>query len=171
MKPKKANISLWRLSLAVLVVAGAATAAWLFQPRYNENIDALASSLVSIFSVLAGFLAAIIAVVANDRSLKGRTWRHDTFYLEKVRKELGKHQLLFYFYLAALVLAFVSQLKYEWPCHIQVWLERALLFVAALAISMSFALPARLTKRQIEDLEKVINDRADRETGNKSRKH
>lgn len=170
MKPDKPKISWRKLVIALIVISGAGFAGWLFQPKYHGNDEALAS-LVSIFSILAGFLAAIIAVVANDRALKGRTWRQDTFYLDKVKKELKKHQLLFYMYLVTLTLAFVCQLKFDWPWDLQTWLERILLFFAALAMSMSFALPVRLTKRQVEDLEKVIKDREQRETGNKPSSH
>lgn len=170
MNPDKPKISWRKLVTAVVVVCGAGFAGWFFQPSYHGNDEALAS-LVSIFSILAGFLAAIIAVVANDRALKGRTWRQDTFYLDKVKKELKKHQLLFYMYLITLTLAFICQLKLAWGWDLQIWLERILLFFATLAMSMSFALPVRLTKRQVEDLEKVIKEREQRETGNKSSPH
>lgn len=166
MKPKAPPIDTVKALIACGVILGSAASAWLFQPRYHANADALAS-LVSIFSVLAGFLAAIIALVANDRALKGRTWREDTYYLEQVRRELSKHQFLFYLYLATLAMAFVCQLgsSTDWP--FQAWIERLLLFLATLAMMMSFSLPVRLTKRQMEDLEKVISERRQKQTGNK----
>jgi hypothetical protein len=160
---QKPKISCFKVVVAIALIFSAAAAAYFFQPRYHANDEALAS-LVSIFSILAGFLAAIMAVVANDRALKGRTWRHDSFYLLEVKKELSKHQLLFYMYLITLALAFFCQLGKETAWPLQEWFERLLMFIAFLSMCMSFALPARLTKRQVQDLEKVISDRMEKQT-------
>ncbi|MCY1532123.1 hypothetical protein D9M68_673740 [compost metagenome] len=110
-----------------------------------------------------------MAIVASDRALKGRTWRQDTYYLQEVKKELLRHQLLFYLYLLVLALAFLAELELGWPGFAQSWLERVMLFLASLAMLFSFFLPGQLTRRHISDLEKIIRDRRDHETGRGSR--
>lgn len=138
--------------------------AWEFQPKYHGNDDAM-TVLVTVFSVLAGFLVAVMAIVANDRALKGRTWRQDTFYLKQVKKELIRHQFLFYLYLWVLALAFLAELELSLPYSMQLWLERIMLFFGCMAMVFSFSLPGQLTRRHISDLEKIIKDKQDQETG------
>lgn len=140
--------------------------AWKFQPQYHGNSNAL-SVLVTVFSILAGFLVAVMAIVANDRALRGHNWRQDTFYLQQIKRDLRKHAALFYLYLFILALIFLASLDLEWPACVQVGVERFLLFLTCLAMLISFSLPGQLTRRHVSDLEKVIRDRQEKEIGKK----
>lgn len=144
--------------------------AWKFQPNYHENSNAL-SVLVTVFSILAGFLVAVMAIVGSERALKGGNWRQDTFYLAKVKQDLHRHATLFYLYLLVLALSFLATLKLEWPEVVQVSVEYVLLFLACLAMLLSFSLPGQLTRRHVSDLEAVIKARRDKEVGSVVRKH
>ncbi|MBF8668172.1 hypothetical protein IR012_05010 [Pseudomonas putida] len=137
--------------------------AWQFQPKYHDNSNAL-SVLVTVFSILAGFLVAVMAIVGSERALKGRNWRQDTFYLIHVKQDLQKHSALFYLYLLVLALSFLASLKLGWPEIIQVGVECVLLFLACLAMLLSFSLPGQLTRRHVSDLESAIKARRDRES-------
>ncbi|EPL7484596.1 hypothetical protein R4J70_13355 [Pseudomonas aeruginosa] len=138
--------------------------AWQFQPKYHDNSNAL-SVLVTVFSILAGFLVAVMAIVGSERALKGRNWRQDTFYLLHVKQDLQKHSALFYLYLFVLALSFLASLKLGWPDIIQTGVECVLLFLACLAMLLSFSLPGQLTRRHISDLEGAIKARREREAG------
>lgn len=140
--------------------------AWYFQPKYHGNGNAM-TVLVTVFSILAGFLIAVMAIVANDRALRGRTWKQDVYYLEKIKRDLVGHKFLFYIYLAVLVLAFLAELNLGWPALTQKTVEIILLFLSCLAMLLSFSLPGRLTKQHIEDLEKTIKDRREIELHSK----
>ncbi|MEG9623093.1 hypothetical protein [Pseudomonas guariconensis] len=137
--------------------------AWQFQPKYHDNSNAL-SVLVTVFSILAGFLVAVMAIVGSERALKGRNWRQDTFYLLHVKQDLQKHSALFYLYLLVLALSFLASLKLDWPHILQTGVECVLLFLACLAMLLSFSLPGQLTRRHVSDLENAIKARRGRES-------
>lgn len=155
---KKRRVS-WRKVLAALLGTPLGIfIAFNFQPKYHGNDDAM-TVLVTVFSVLAGFLVAVMAIVANDNALKGRTWRQDVFYLQEIKKELFRHKILFYLYLWVLAFAFLAALNLPWPKCVQVWLEVLMLFVAFFAMLFSFFLPGQLTRRYITHLEEVIKEK------------
>ncbi|BCB62811.1 hypothetical protein HaloA020_35120 [Halomonas sp. A020] len=152
--------------LACVSVAIAALNAWKLQPWYHSSDDAV-SVLITVFSILTGFLAAVMAIVANDRVLRGRNWRQDTFYLELIRGELALYKLIFYLYLMVLILAFLTSLEAQWPDCVQLWLERVLIFSASLGILSSFHLPEIISRKHIQAMEHQIRTRRDKETGSK----
>ena len=153
----------WRkITYVFTCVAVSIFFAWQFQPNYHENSNAL-SVLVTVFSILAGFLVAVMAIVGSERALKGRNWRQDTFYLIHVKQDLQKHSALFYLYLLVLALSFLATLKLGWPEVVQTSVEWVLLFLACLAMLLSFSLPGQLTRRHISDPETTIKARRDKE--------
>ncbi|MFV3329898.1 hypothetical protein ACNFIA_03065 [Pseudomonas sp. NY15437] len=153
----------WRkILLFGLYTLIAAFFAWQFQAKYHNNSNAL-TVLVTVFSILAGFLIAVMAIVGNERALRGRNWRQDTFYLIQIRRDLKRHAALFYLYLAILALAFLASLNLAWPDPVQIGVEGFLLFLACLAMLLSFALPGQLTRRHITDLEAIIKTRQEEE--------
>ncbi|WP_312360251.1 hypothetical protein [Stutzerimonas balearica] len=158
----------WRkIAYVIGCIVVSAFFAWHFQPRYHNNSNAL-SVLVTVFSILAGFLVAVMAIVGSERALKGRNWRQDTFYLLQVREELRKHSALFYLYLIVLAFSFLAALGLGWPRKVQIGVEMALLFLASLAMLLSFSLPSQLTKRHVNDLESAIRARREKEVGGAS---
>lgn len=132
-------------------VAASAVMGWCWQPYFHGNSEALAT-IVTVFSILAGFLIAIISIV-GDSALIGRgTWRRDHYVIEAIKRRLIRHKLTFHLYLLVLSLAFVIQLL-DIPAAALVWFERATLSVAIFAFLVSFSLPDQLLKEQIRKLE------------------
>ncbi|MGM0913753.1 MAG: hypothetical protein ACQEXC_00485 [Pseudomonadota bacterium] len=160
------RISKRKVAMEVVSVVIAVLAGWLLQPWYHCSDDAT-SVLVTVFSILAGFLAAVMAIVANDRVLRGRNWRQDTYYLREIRRELVRHSVTFYVYLAVLVLAFLTSISSTWPLWVQQWTEHGLLFFATLGIFHSFQLPKILSRKHVTAMEKEIRRRREKETGAK----
>lgn len=158
------RISKRKVAMEVVSVVIALLAGWLLQPWYHRSEDAT-SVLVTVFSILAGFLAAVMAIVANDRVLRGRNWRQDTYYLREIRRELLRHSVTFYVYLAVLVLAFLTSISSTWPLWVQQWTEHGLLFFATLGIFHSFQLPKILSRKHVTAMEKEIRRRREKETG------
>lgn len=153
----------WRkIAYVFMCIAISIFFSWQFQPNYHDNSNAL-SVLVTVFSILAGFLVAVMAIVGSERALKGRNWRQDTFYLAQVKQDLQKHSALFYLYLLVLVLSFLATLKLGWPEVVQTGVECVLLFLACLAMLLSFSLPGQLTRRHVSDLETTIKARREKE--------
>ena len=156
-----------KVTYIVTCIVASVFFAWQFQPKYHDNSNAL-SVLVTVFSILAGFLVAVMAIVGSERALKGRNWRQDTFYLLHVKQDLQKHSALFYLYLLVLALSFLAALDLGWPKLVQTGVEGILLFLACLAMLLSFSLPGQLTRRHVSDLESAIKSRRDREAGKPS---
>ncbi|WP_237673587.1 hypothetical protein [Vreelandella profundi] len=159
------------LSFRKIVYAGislllATFAAWKLQPWYHASEDAV-SVLITVFSILTGFLAAVMAIVANDRVLRGRNWRQDTFYLDLIRNELALYKLIFYLYLVVLILSFLTSLEAQWPFPVQIWFERILIFCASLGIFFSFHLPEIISRKHVQAMEHQIRNRRDKETSSK----
>src|SRR5574337_1653524 len=86
-----------------------ALAAWFLQPSYHNNANAIMVA-ATVFSVLAGFLIAVIAITADERSLRGHNWRQDVVYLELIRTDVRRHRNLFVLYLLVLLLVFVGSM-------------------------------------------------------------
>lgn len=162
------KVSRRKVATEIISVAVALLASWLLQPWYHRSEDGT-TVLVTVFSILAGFLAAVMAIVANDRVLRGRNWRQDTYYLAEIRRELLRHSVTFYIYLAVLVLAFLTSISSTWPIWAQRWTEHGLLFFATLGIFHSFQLPKILSRKHVTAMEKEIRRRRERETGSDGR--
>ena len=128
------------------------------QVWYHNSRDA-ATILATVLSILAGFLIAVMTIVADDRSLRGKNWRQDTYYLETIQRQLLRHKFMFNLYLIVLVLIFLASLDLPWEPHYQAWTERVLLGLAVFSLSLSFRLPGEVTTRHIRELKRLIQDR------------
>ena len=152
-----------RLAYAALSITVASVLTPVLLPWYHGNSDAR-SVLVTVFSILAGFLVAVMAIVADDRSLVGRNWREDTFFLRSIRAQLTRHRLLFQLYLLILVLCFVDALHPNWSPDLQLWVERVTIFLSLIGLMFSFLLPEQLTRRHLDRLTRLIEERRTNET-------
>ncbi|WP_342596321.1 hypothetical protein AAGT95_09475 [Salinicola lusitanus] len=161
---QKQRISKKKVFYVAASLVLAALASWKLQPWFHSSEDAV-TVLVTVFSILAGFLAAVMAIVANDRILRGRNWRQDTYYLRLIKNELLKYSIIFYIYLVTLVLSFVVSLDSHWPDWSQCWLERALLFTTTLGVLYSFQLPALISRKHVNAMQHQIRQRREKETG------
>lgn len=147
--------------IATMIVA--AVFAWAFQPSYHDNANAI-MLVATAFSVLAGFLITVLAITADERSLRGANWRQDVVYFQLIKRDLRRHRNMFYLYLAVLLLAFVGALDVHWLPSYQVVLERLLLFLAAFAMLWSFRIPGYLMRRHMDLLDARIKERRTKET-------
>jgi hypothetical protein len=159
----KQRVSAAKVVGALLACAVSALCAYFAQPRYHENSDAVLI-IATAFTILAGFLVSVIAMTADERSLRGRNWRQDVGYFELIRGDINRHKNLFYLYLVVVSLAFIASLGRESCGPVQIWWERAVLFSACLGMIFSFRLPGYITRRQISVLDGIIENRMKLET-------
>ncbi|MCU1073261.1 hypothetical protein JAK55_18975 [Stenotrophomonas maltophilia] len=132
-----------------LVLSG--LVAWKFQPLIHGNTDAL-NTIVTVFSILAGFLVAVITIVGDGVLLGRASWRRDEYAISGVRKRLTRHKLMFQIYLVVLALVFAIQLhgkSTDW----MPWCERLMLFLASFAFLASLTLPGQIFQERIKKLE------------------
>jgi hypothetical protein len=115
--------------------------------------------IVTVFSILAGFLIAIMTLLGDQSVLPG-SWRIAENKQKSIRAKLIQQKWLFYLYLVTLSIIFVATIigKTEWPRLVE-WLERTYFGLATAAFLVSFRLPAILMDVQLERVEAVIGAR------------
>lgn len=138
---------------ALVTVSG--VAAYYLQPLISQKSDAI-NAVVTIFSILAGFLIAVITLIGDPGA---RGWKELQMEKADVVARLQRHRIIFYLYLITLGLAFtlflvpgepsaVEPSAVE-PSAISVWLERAFVFLAVSVFGASFTLPSSLMALQM----------------------
>jgi hypothetical protein len=128
------------------------------QPLIHGNQDAI-GVLVTVFSILAGFLIAVITLVGDPKSLPAGSWRAAQLGSEKTYKRLIKKKWLFISYLITLALIFISILiKARYP-NVSVYIEYAFMFFGCISGMFSFQLPSALIVLQEERIQNEIEER------------
>jgi hypothetical protein len=139
------------LFIVLCAVAGAA-GGYYWQPYVDPNPD-LILIMITVFTVFAGFMVAIIAILGDPALLPQGSWRAAEVRRETIERRLIWHSYLFAAYLITIGLLFVGVVLAkvhlnagsEW---IRVWIERAYLFFGISSFLYSFALPWALMKIQ-----------------------
>lgn len=123
----------------------------------DENNDAR-SVIVTVFSILAGFLIAVMSLLGDQSMLPGG-WRMAETNRNGIKTKLIRQKYLFYLYLLTLLVIFGSTLtKIQWPT-VTDYLERTYFGLASAAFLLSFRLPATLMAVQMDRVEAVIGAR------------
>lgn len=143
---------------------GACVALWslvfsyMGQPLIHGNQDAV-NVVVTVFSILAGFLVAVITLVGDPKSLPSGSWQVARLGSDLTYNRLIRHKWLFKGYLTTLFLIFLSiVVKNKFPTT-QVVLEYIYMFFAAISFFLSFKLPSALMELQKERIEHEIEER------------
>ncbi|WP_291969645.1 hypothetical protein [Candidatus Symbiopectobacterium sp.] len=140
-----------------LSIAISAAAAYYGQPSISDNSNAI-NVLVTMYSVLAGILIAIISVMGDPSVLdSGGSWRRAYLSSKLPKARLTRTKILFHIYLITLFLIFVSYLvpKVRYP-QLRLWVEYFYVFFASMALILSFKLPSTITDVQRARLDKKI---------------
>ena len=119
--------------------------------------------VTATFSILAGFLVAVLGIGWDERIIRSKTWRTSAVELGLIRKDIRKHQAMFYLYLSVLALAFISALNFKSP-HIEEYVDFSVLFFACVALIYSFRLPGYLVRRNVAELDRIVRERQLHET-------
>lgn len=129
----------------------------LFQPLIHANENA-ANVIVTVFSILAGFLIAIMSLLGDQSVLPG-SWKMASVQRQVIRNKLIRQKWLFYVYLTTLLLIFTASLICtEYPVT-TIWLEHIYLGLAVFAFLLSFRLPATLMEVQTDRVDAVVGAR------------
>ena len=141
---------------AASVVAGIAAGTW-GHSLIAAN-DQATDIIVTVFSILAGFLIAVMTLLGDQSILPG-SWRIGEAQRTKIRAKLIRQKWLFYVYLLTLTLIFVKYLLAKSAPGIIPWLERTYFGFAVTAFLLSFRLPATLMQVQVDRIDAVIGVR------------
>jgi hypothetical protein len=150
----------------ILVIEISGVFAYFFHESYHNNSNAV-TVVTAAFSILAGFLVAILGIGWDERVIRSKTWRSSAFELDLIKKDIRKHQRMFYLYLSVLALAFSSSLDFKFM-HVDKCIDFAVLFFSCIALIYSFRLPGYLMRRNMAELDRIVRERQQLETSAKS---
>lgn len=144
-----------RICFGVALLAPSIAAGYYLQPLISGNSDAI-NTIVTVFSILAGFLIAVITFI-GDPGVRG--WQQLQLDKDAVKARLRRHRLLFYLYLTTLGLALAMFLVPDSCETIQLWLERFFIGCAVFVFLASFTLPSSLSDLQMERYETALKQK------------
>lgn len=152
-----------KIKYAIATVLFSGLGSYLGQPFIHGNNDAI-NVIVTVFSILAGFLVAIITIIGDPASLPSGSWQKAQLGSQLVYNRLLRHKWLFTLYLITLVTVFISILfKKKIPELFEFNIERLFLFFAINAFILSFRLPTSLLNLHQERIEHEIESRREAE--------
>ncbi len=125
-------------------------AAYYVQPHVQKNAD-LILIFVTVFTVFAGFLIAIIALIGDPVLIPHGSWRVAELGRDRMDGLLFWHTALFALYLLTVALLFVGVvLERALDEHNlwRIWIERSYLFFGVTSFLLTFALPRALMDLQ-----------------------
>lgn len=111
--------------------------------------------IVTVFSILAGFLIAVMTLLGDQSMLPGG-WKLGIVYRDRMRAKLTRQKWLFCLYLVTLAVIFASALMKDlYPDRVLI-LERVYFGLATTAFVLSIRLPWTLMSIQVDRLDAVI---------------
>ncbi len=139
------------IALLIVAVMVGCAAYWLGGPLIIGNEKAM-DVIVTLFSILAGFIIAIMSLLNTD-ALRPGGWRRVGSDTVLVKRRLDRQQQLFWLYLTTLTFILVARLIPEAQADFSNELQRVAFGFAASALVLSYALPVVLRGVQVERLE------------------
>tara|TARA_Y100000588_G_scaffold301948_1_gene324036 strand:- start:271 stop:810 length:540 start_codon:yes stop_codon:yes gene_type:complete len=158
----------------LLTIIGSGAFSVLFQPLLT---DKALDVLVNIYSILAGFLVGVIALIGDPGSLPTGGWRVAESSTKNTFRKLNSTKNLLYVYLITLFAIFSYKLlavpatvdlvkglpfgaeALPYLSGVKVHVEQLILFLSFVAFSYSFTLPNSLFNIQKKRVEKEIENR------------
>jgi hypothetical protein len=127
-----------------------AVGAYYAQPYMHHNADAVLI-IVTVFTVFAGFLIAIITIIGDPIMIPEGSWRIAEGGRDRMERRLVWHIVLFVLYLVTIGLLFTGVIldkALNEHDGLKMWIERAYLFVGIASFFFTFALPAAQLEKQ-----------------------
>lgn len=127
----------------------------------HGNSDAVLV-IITVMTVFAGFLVAIIAIIGDPALIPEGSWRVAENRRDNIEKRLIAQLWLFVWYLLTIGLLFVGVLldkSKTVPEDARLWIERSYLFFGTSSFLFTFGLPKALWKYQMARIEAEISRR------------
>lgn len=140
-----------------------AAVSYFFEPYVYRNADAV-GIFVTVYTVFAGFLVAVITVLGDPSILPSGDWKGAETHREQVEKRIIRHVWLFVLYLVTIGLIFASTLLNKAPdtavpAIIKHSIAYAHLWLGVSAFFLSLGLPKMLMDVQRRRVEAEIERR------------
>ncbi|RZR30146.1 hypothetical protein D8T63_01475 [Vibrio vulnificus] len=171
---------IWYNKFTIFAAIASGIFSYLFYPLMNT--DSM-NALVSIYSILAGFLIGVISLLGDPMLIPSGSWRVAQASSANAYRSLTSTKMLLYIYLFTLLLIFVHKIIFVenqslplemafrdeieqfllWAKSYKDCVDTIVLFFALLAFLFSFRLPSRLYEIQHQRVENEIEARRRRE--------
>jgi len=138
------------------IVAGILVAK--FGVKFFAGNDEATTVIVTVFSILAGFLIAVMSLL-GDQSIIPGSWRMSEASKLQIENKLVRHKWLFYLYLSTLAIIFISTLLKKELLTWNSYFERVYFGLATTAFLLSFRLPSSLMSVQMDRIDAVVGMR------------
>jgi len=138
-------------------------APWVYNNETAINI------LITVYTVFAGFLVAIIALVGDPALIPKGSWRIAEHNRENLNNRLIRYSYLFWLYLITIAIIFVGVLFKDAPESFigadgKQWIARTYLFFGISAFLLSLGLPKALKDSQEARIDQEIENRRKNES-------
>lgn len=143
--------------IAVAVITGIA-AGFFGQPFIHGNERAI-GVIVNVFSILAGFLVAIMTILADPAGFMTKSWRSAEKTRPAIYAKLLRQKYLFILYLTILLLITIQSLIEKQLPNVASVLEQIYFGAAVSAFILSLGLPSALMKIQMDRHDEMIEQR------------
>ena len=149
-----------RLAFLLTGFCAAGLAFWFGDPLVSGNVEAL-KILVTAFSILAGIVIAIIAILGDPAGLYSGSWRVASAHRRQIKRRLRRFAVLFYLYLIVIGLTYAAVLagNSTMCSEIARWAERLTLSAGVGAFVWSFVLPVTIINAHMKRLDEEVKKR------------
>lgn len=147
-----------RIAFFVIAIVAGVLATIFGQPLIHGN-DMAINIIVTVFSILAGFLVAIMTIMGEPGIYAGRTWRGHEINRINIFNRLVRQKWMFYLYLVTLGLIFIASLIGKAIPELAVWIEKIYMGTATAAFILSLRLPVTLMDIQLARHEEIIQSK------------
>jgi hypothetical protein len=131
-------------------------AAAIYGQPFIHNNDRAINVIVTAFSILAGFLVAIMTIIGDPGVFSGRGWRYAEVARGNLVNRLYRQKCMFILYLTTLSLILAASLLDQVVPQAVIWIERVYLLFAVMAFILSFGLPSALMNIQLSRHDEII---------------
>jgi hypothetical protein len=155
-----------RAFLISTVLAASWLIAYYGEQYVKANSDAILI-LVTVITVFAGFLVAIVAVLGDPALIPPGSWRLVENRRASIEASLIRHTWLFVFYLVSIGVLFIGAIAKSSPLvseTTKIWLTRSYLFFGIASFLFTFGLASSLLNYQMARYDAEA-DRRRREEG------
>lgn len=132
--------------------------------------EAVLSSIIDVFAILAGVLVAVISIIGDPSMLLPGNWRVGFEHAKDIQDRIARFAHLFTVYLVAIFLAVAAQFLDAAEIPGGGWVFSLLLGVAVFGVCLSLPLPYSLMSIQKERMSDEIKRRQTQDGARKAKK-
>lgn len=146
-------------SLIFLTGAACGVAAFVYLGGAFRSTSTIQDFFVTIYSILVGFLVAVMAVILDPGVVLRGSWRIAHLQRAEMRKRFYRHIFIFYTYLITLVFVFILKIDKWMIPGIETWIGKFAAFFAVSSLIWSFDLPISLFNIQRDKFDAIVDSR------------